>query len=161
MSDKMKIVLACDHGGFELKETIKEHLIKNGYNVTDIGTYNTDSVDYPDYGKRAAEIVACNEADRGIIICGTGIGISIAANKVKGIRCALCTNEFMAKMSRMHNNANMLALGERVLGKGVALDIVDVWLSSEFEGGRHENRVNKLMDIEKTEKSEKIHKDED
>lgn len=144
----MKIVLACDHGGFQLKEAIKEHL-ESKYEVIDIGVYNNDSVDYPDFGKKAAEMVAGKEADKGIIICGTGIGISIAANKVKGIRCALCTNEFMARMSRMHNNANMLALGERVLGKGVALDIVDIWLSTEFEGGRHENRVIKLMDIEK------------
>jgi len=150
----MKIVLASDHGGFQLKETIKEHLIKSGYNITDIGAYNTDSVDYPDYGKRAAEMVANREFNRGIIICGTGIGISIAANKVKGIRCALCTNEFMAKLSRMHNDANMLALGERVLGKGVALDIVDIWLSTEFEGGRHGDRVKKLMEIEKTNRNE-------
>ena len=150
----MKIVLASDHGGFQLKETIKEHLIKNGYTITDIGVYNTDSVDYPDYGKRAAEMVANKESDRGIIICGTGIGISIAANKVNGIRCTLCTNEFMAKLSRMHNDANMLALGERVLGKGIALDIVDIWLSTEFEGGRHENRVKKLMEIEKNNRDE-------
>lgn len=144
----MKIVLASDHGGFQLKEAIKEHLNNSEHEIIDIGVYNTDSVDYPDYGKRAAEMVADKEVDKGIIICGTGIGISIAANKVKGIRCALCTNEFMARMSRMHNNANMLALGERVIGKGVALDIVDTWLLTEFEGGRHENRVNKLMDIE-------------
>lgn len=150
----MKIVLACDHGGFELKETIKEHLSNKEYDIVDIGVYNTDSVDYPEYGKKAAEMVANKEVDKGIIVCGTGIGISIAANKVKGIRCALCTNEFMAKMSRMHNNANMLALGERVLGKGVAIDIVDIWLSTEFEGGRHENRVNKLMNIEITDKVE-------
>lgn len=150
----MKIVLACDHGGFELKEAVREHLTKNGYNIIDIGVYNTDSVDYPEFGKNAAEMVANKEVDKGIIFCGTGIGISIAANKVKGIRCALCTNEFMAKMSRMHNNANMLALGERVLGKGVAIGIVDAWLSTEFEGGRHENRVNKLMDIEKLNKVE-------
>lgn len=150
----MKIVLACDHGGFELKEAIKEHLEKNNYNINDIGVYNTNSVDYPDFGKKAAEMVVSKEVDRGIIVCGTGIGISIAANKVKGIRCALCTNEFMAKMSRMHNNANMLALGERVIGKGLALDMVDIWLSTEFEGGRHENRVNKLMEIEKTNKDE-------
>jgi len=150
----MKIVLACDHGGFQLKEAVKEHLIDNGYDITDIGVYNTESVDYPDFGKNAAEMVAKGEMDKGIIFCGTGIGISIAANKVKGIRCALCTNEFMAKMSRRHNNANMLALGERVLGKGVALDIVDAWLTTEFEGGRHENRVNKIMDIENTDKVE-------
>ena len=99
-------------------------------------------------------MVANKESDRGIIICGTGIGISIAANKVNGIRCTLCTNEFMAKMSRMHNDANMLALGERVLGNGIALDIVDIWLSTEFEGGRHENRVKKLMEIEKNNRDE-------
>jgi ribose 5-phosphate isomerase B len=144
----MKIVLASDHGGFELKEEIKKHLIKKGYDIIDMGVNDTQSVDYPDYGKRAALMVADKEADRGIIICGTGIGISIAANKVKGIRCALCTNEYMAKMSRMHNNANMLALGGRVVGRGLALDIVDAWFSAEFEGGRHENRINKIRDIE-------------
>ncbi|WP_312832929.1 ribose 5-phosphate isomerase B [Sedimentibacter saalensis] len=143
----MKIVLACDHGGFELKEAVREHLTKKGYEVNDIGVYDTNSVDYPDYGKKAAELVAGSD-DKGIVICGTGIGISIAANKVHGIRCALCTNEYMARMSRMHNDANMLALGNRVIGQGVALDIVDVWLSTEFEGGRHLNRVKKIMEIE-------------
>lgn len=144
----MKVVIACDHGGFELKEIVKEHLIEKGYSVMDIGTYNTDSVDYPDYGQKAGEIVSKKEADRGIVICGTGIGISLAANKVSGIRCALCTNEFMAVMSRKHNNANMLALGNRVIGSGLAISIVDEWMSTEFEGGRHEVRVNKLMNIE-------------
>ncbi|KAF5043257.1 Ribose-5-phosphate isomerase B [bioreactor metagenome] len=143
----MKIVLACDHGGFELKEAVREHLTKKGYEVNDIGVYDTNSVDYPDYGKKAAELVAGSD-DKGIVICGTGIGISIAANKVHGIRCALCTNEYMARMSRMHNDANMLALGNRVIGQGAALDIVDVWLSTEFEGGRHLNRVKKIMEIE-------------
>ncbi|MBP7222440.1 MAG: ribose 5-phosphate isomerase B [Sedimentibacter sp.] len=151
----MKIVLASDHGGFELKEAIKKHLIKKGYDINDIGVNDTKSVDYPDYGKKAALMVAGKEADRGIIICGTGIGISIAANKVKGIRCALCTNEYMARMSRMHNNANMLALGGRVTGIGLAEDMVDVWLSTEFEGGRHEIRVNKIMDIEISKEEEK------
>ena len=151
----MKIVLASDHGGFELKEAIKKHLIKKGYDINDIGVNDTKSVDYPDYGKKAALMVAGKEADRGIIICGTGIGISIAANKVKGIRCALCTNEYMARMSRMHNNANMLAIGGRVTGVGLAEDMVDVWLSTEFEGGRHENRVNKIMDIEISKEEEK------
>ena len=151
----MKIVLASDHGGFELKEAIKKHLIKKGYDINDIGVNDTKSVDYPDYGKRAAMMVAGKEADRGIIICGTGIGISIAANKVKGIRCALCTNEYMARMSRMHNNANMLAIGGRVTGIGLAEDMVDVWLSTEFEGGRHEIRVNKIMDIEISKEEEK------
>jgi ribose 5-phosphate isomerase B len=144
----MKIVLACDHGGFELKEAVKAHLEKKGYEINDIGVHDTKSVDYPDYGKKAAEMVAGGIAEKGIVICGTGIGISIAANKVKGARCALCTNEYMARMSRMHNDANMLALGNRVIGQGTALDIVDVWLSSEFEGGRHANRVNKIMEIE-------------
>ncbi|HHZ00849.1 MAG TPA: ribose 5-phosphate isomerase B [Tissierellia bacterium] len=151
----MKIVLSSDHGGFELKEEIKAHLIKKGYDVIDIGVKDTQSVDYPDYGKRAALMVAGQEADRGIVVCGTGIGISIAANKVKGIRCALCTNEYMARMSRMHNNANMLALGGRVVGRGLALDIVDAWLSAEFEGGRHEIRINKIMDIENSKDEEK------
>ncbi|HOW23256.1 MAG TPA: ribose 5-phosphate isomerase B [Sedimentibacter sp.] len=151
----MKIVLASDHGGFELKEEIKAHLIKKGYDVIDIGVKDTQSVDYPDYGKRAALMVAGQEADTGIVVCGTGIGISIAANKVKGIRCALCTNEYMARMSRMHNNANMLALGGRVVGRGLALDIVDAWLSAEFEGGRHEIRINKIMDIENSKDEEK------
>ncbi|HNZ82664.1 MAG TPA: ribose 5-phosphate isomerase B [Sedimentibacter sp.] len=151
----MKIVLASDHGGFELKEAIKKHLIKKGYDINDIGVNDTKSVDYPDYGKRAAMMVAGKEADRGIIICGTGIGISIAANKVKGIRCALCTNEYMARMSRMHNNANMLAIGGRVTGVGLAEDMVDVWLSTEFEGGRHEIRVNKIMDMEISKEEEK------
>lgn len=150
----MKIVLACDHGGFQLKEIIKKHLIKKGYNIMDIGVYGNASVDYPDYGQKAAELVASGEADKGIIFCGTGIGISIAANKVKGIRCALCTNEYMSRMSRLHNNANMLALGGRVLGEDVAVGIVDVWLATEFEGGRHEKRVKKLMEIEKTYKTE-------
>lgn len=145
----MKIIVGSDHGGFELKEMVKKHLTSKGYEVKDIGAYDLASVDYPDYGKMAAEMVAKGEVDRGIIICGTGIGISIAANKVKGIRCALCTNEYMAKMSRLHNDANMLALGARVLGVGIALDMVDCWLSTEFEGGRHETRVNKIEDIEK------------
>lgn len=151
----MKIVLASDHGGFELKEAIKEHLINKGYDLTDIGVYDTKSVDYPDYGKKAALMVANKEAEKGIIVCGTGIGISIAANKVKGVRCALCTNEYMARMSRMHNNANMLALGGRVTGIGLAIDMVDAWLTAEFEGGRHENRVSKIMDIEISKEEEK------
>jgi ribose 5-phosphate isomerase B len=148
MEEIMKLVLACDHGGYELKEIIKEHLINKGYSIMDIGTHSIESVDYPDYGKGAAEAVASKEVDRGIVICGTGIGISMAANKVKGIRCALCTDTYMARMSRLHNNSNMLALGNRVIGSGLALDIVDVWLETDFEGGRHEKRVNKIMEIE-------------
>lgn len=144
----MKIVLASDHGGFELKEIIKNHLVSCGYDVEDMGTYDTTSVDYPDYGRKAAEAVASGNADKGIVVCGTGIGISISANKVKGIRCALCTDEYMARMSRKHNDANMLALGGRVLGSELAIAITEAWLSTDFEGGRHSRRVDKIMEIE-------------
>ncbi len=145
----MKIAIAADHGGYELKEKIKEHLesIYANYKdveILDIGTDSDASVDYPMYGKKCAEKVASGQAQKGIVICGTGIGISIAANKVKGIRCALCTNEKMAEMSRKHNDANMLALGGRITDKDTALRIVDVWLKTNFEGGRHKRRVDML-----------------
>lgn len=145
----MKIVLASDHAGFDLKEIIKEDLSNKGYNIEDLGTYTTDSVDYPDYGLKAAKIVASGEADKGIVICGTGIGISISANKFRGIRCALCSDVYSAKMTRAHNDSNMLALGGRVIGRDLALEIVYAWLNTEFEGGRHARRVGKIMDIEK------------
>ena len=145
----MKIVIASDHGGFDLKELIKENLMEKGYNIEDLGTNSIEPVDYPDYGRKAAEIVARKEADKGIVVCGTGIGISISANKVKGIRCALCSDVYSAKMARAHNDSNMLALGGRVVGRDLALEIVNAWLTSEFEGGRHERRVNKIMEIEK------------
>mgnify|MGYP000895782597 FL=1 len=145
----MKIAIAADHGGYELKEKIKEHLESIYANdkdveILDIGTDSDASVDYPMYGKKCAEKVASGQAQKGIVICGTGIGISIAANKVKGIRCALCTNEKMAEMSRKHNDANMLALGGRITDTNTALRIVDVWLKTEFEGGRHKRRVDML-----------------
>lgn len=141
----MKLALAADHGGFELKEHIKAHLAqREDLEIQDLGTHSCDSVDYPQYGKACAELVAAGKADLGIVFCGTGIGISIAANRLKGIRCALATNIFMAEMSRKHNNANMLALGGRVLSKEEATAIVDVWLSTEFEGGRHQRRINQL-----------------
>lgn len=146
----MKISLGCDHGGFELKEIIKQYLEDKGFEIIDAGTYSLDSVDYPDYAKKAAEYVKNKEAEKGIVICTTGIGISIAANKVNGIRCALCTNTYMAKMTRLHNDANMLALGAGIVGKNLALDIVDTWLSTDFEGGRHIKRVEKIMNIENT-----------
>lgn len=144
----MIIGIGSDHGGFELKEFVKEYLDKSGVEFVDFGTYNKDSVDYPDFGKKVADAIVNKEVERGIVICGTGIGISIAANKVKGIRCALCGDTYSARMSREHNNANVLALGARVLGVGLALDIVKVWLESEFLAGRHEIRVNKISDIE-------------
>jgi len=146
--DEMKIGLGSDHGGFELKEYIKEYFEREGIEYVDYGTYSTESVDYPDYGKKLAEAVVSGEVDRGIAICGTGIGISIACNKVKGIRCALCSDTYSARMSVEHNNANILALGGRVLGKDLAIEIVSTWLKAKFQGGRHERRINKISSIE-------------
>lgn len=145
----MKIGLGSDHGGLKLKEEVKKHLSERGIEFVDYGTDSEESVDYPDYGKKVGEAVVSGECDKGIVICGTGIGISIAANKVKGVICALCGDTFSAKMAREHNNSNMLALGERVLGVGLALEILDTWLDSEFVGGRHERRVGKILEIEK------------
>lgn len=144
----MKIALGCDHGGLNLKNAIKKHLEENNYEVEDFGTYSTDSVDYPDYAKKAAIAVANGEADCGVLVCGTGIGIGISANKVKGIRCATVGDTFSARMTKAHNDANMIALGERVTGIGLGLDIVDAYLNSEFEGGRHQRRIDKMMEIE-------------
>lgn len=144
----MKIGIGSDHGGYDLKEIIKEHLKSEGIEVIDYGANSGESVDYPDYGQKVGEAVVSGECDRGIVLCGTGIGISIAANKVKGVRCALCSDPFSAKMARMHNDANVISLGGRVLGDALAKDIVDSWLKSEFEGGRHERRINKIADIE-------------
>jgi ribose 5-phosphate isomerase B len=139
------IALGADHGGYELKEHVKAYLAqRKDITVVDYGTDSAESVDYPEYGKKVAEIVASKKADRGIIVCGTGIGISIAANKVKGIRAANCVTPFMAEMSRKHNNANILALGGRILTKDQALEIVKIWLDTPFEGGRHERRVAQL-----------------
>ena len=146
----MKIAMACDHGGFHLKEHIKKYLEDKGIEVVDHGTYSEDSVDYPDYAAKLCEDITsgASGAQKGILICGTGIGISIAANKCKGIRASLCGDVFSAKMSREHNNANVLCMGDRVLGVGLAEMITDAWLETEFAGGRHERRVNKIMDLE-------------
>ncbi|MGL5650424.1 MAG: ribose 5-phosphate isomerase B [Paraclostridium sp.] len=145
----MKIGLGSDHGGYNLKEEIKKHLQSKGIECVDFGTENgVDSVDYPIYGEKVAKAVVSKDVDYGILCCGTGIGISLAANKVKGIRCAVVSDTFSAKMSKAHNNANMLSLGERVIGKGLALEIVDAWINTEFEGERHLRRVNMLNDIE-------------
>lgn len=143
----MKIAIASDHGGFQLKEALKKKLKARNIEVADLGTDSKESVDYPVFGKKCAEAVAAGEADRGIVCCGTGIGISIAANKVKGIRCALCTDTYMAEMTRKHNDANMLALGGRVLSIEEAEEILNVWLDTEFEGGRHERRVALLNEM--------------
>lgn len=140
----MNIVIGADHAGFLLKEKIKEKLGKEGYEVIDVGTFSEESVDYPIYGKKIGEKVAKGEADRGIAICGSGIGISISCNKVKGIRAALCTSVEMAEMSRRHNNANVLALGARMIDKDTAFKIVDKWLETGFEGGKHLRRINMI-----------------
>lgn len=144
----MKIAVGSDHGGFLLKNEIIKHLEQNNIEYTDFGCFTTDSVDYPDIGQAVGEAVARDGYDRGIICCGTGIGISISANKVPGVRAALCGDCFSAKASREHNDANVLALGERVTGVGLAKMIVDIWLSSGFLGGRHGRRVEKIAKIE-------------
>lgn len=144
----MKIAIAADHGGYTLKEEIKKVILDLGHEVEDFGCECLDSVDYPDYALPVAEKVAQGQFDRGILICGTGIGMSIAANKVKGIRCALVHDLFSAKATRQHNDSNVLAMGGRIIGPGVATEIVKIWLTTEFEGGRHENRVKKITEIE-------------
>lgn len=145
----MKITIGSDHGAVELKDEVKKVLAEfDGVEVTDVGTFGKDSVDYPDIAEKVCADVVSGAADRGIVLCGTGIGISIAANKIHGIRCALCNDVYSAKMSREHNNANVLAMGGRVLGFGVASEIVRAWMTTDFAGGRHERRVNKIMALE-------------
>lgn len=145
----MKIGLGSDHAGYELKEYIKEYLREKGIEYIDYGTNSTESVDYPEFGAKVAEAVKNGECDKGIISCGTGIGISISANKVPGIRCALCGDCYSARMSIEHNDANILAIGARVTGRDLAIEIVEAWLKAAFQGGKHERRVNKIKDIEK------------
>lgn len=142
------IALGSDHGGFALKEDIKSHLEENGYKVLDCGVYDTSSVDYPDIAEKVADEVTSGNCDCGILVCGTGIGISIAANKIKGVRCAVCGDTYSAKMAKAHNNANIIALGGRVLGSGLAADIVDAYLNASFLGGRHQTRVDKISRLE-------------
>lgn len=143
----MKIAMASDHAGYELKQKIKAYLEATGLAVEDFGTFKTAATDYPDYGILAARAVAQGKADRGILICGTGIGMSIVANKVKGIRAALCTSREMAELSRRHNDANVLALGGRLMSDSSALEIVDVWLKTPFEGERHLARIKKIHQL--------------
>ena len=145
----MKITIGSDHGAVELKEEVKKVLAEfEGVEVKDVGTFGKESVDYPDIAEKVCADVVSGAADRGIVLCGTGIGISISANKIKGIRCALCNEIYSAKMSREHNNANVLAMGGRVIGSEVAAQIVRTWMTTEFAGGRHERRVNKIMALE-------------
>lgn len=140
----MKVAIASDHGGVNLKKAITEFLSEKNVDFTDFGPESADSVDYPDYARPLAEKVASGEFDKGILICGTGIGMSITANKTKGIRCALVHDTFSARATRQHNDSNIIAMGERVIGAGLAIDIVDTWLNTEFEGGRHERRISKI-----------------
>ncbi len=145
----MKIALACDHGGLNLKREIAKYLQENGYEIVDFGTDSFDSCDYPDMALPAAEAVANGKCDKGIFICSTGIGISIVANKVPGVRCAHCHDNYCAEYTRRHNDANVLAMGEKVVGNGYALQIVHTFLTTAYEGGRHQRRVDKITAIEK------------
>ena len=146
----MKIAIGCDHGALELKNTVKAHLEKRGFMVEDFGTYTSQSCDYPDFASAAARAVASGECDRGIVLCTTVIGVSIAANKIPGIRCALLSDVWSAKMTRLHNDTNMMALGAGVVGPNLALEIVDVWVDTAFSGEeRHQRRIDKVMALEK------------
>ena len=144
----MKIAVACDHGGLQLKRALVRYLASKGHEVIDFGTDTEESCDYPDYALPAAEAVAAGRCERGILVCGTGIGVSLVANKVPGIRCAHCHDTYSAKYTRLHNDANMLAFGQRVIGEGLMEEIVDGFLSTDFEGGRHQRRLDKLAAIE-------------
>ena len=144
----MKIALGCDHGGFEHKNAILEHLKQNGFEVTDFGIYENVSVDYPDIAAKVCQSIQKGECELGILVCGTGIGMSLAANKFKGIRAAALSEHFSAKYTRLHNDSNVLCLGGRVIGVGTATELVDLFVDTEFEGGRHQTRVDKIMAIE-------------
>ena len=140
----MKISIASDHGGLDLKNKIKQYLTSQGHEVRDFGTYTSESCDYPDFARLAAQAVASGECERGIVVCTTGIGVSMVANKVKGVRCALCVNDDMATMTRRHNNANVLALGQKYVDEQTAKQIVDAFINTPFDGGRHQRRVDKI-----------------
>ena len=144
----MTIAVACDHAGFDLKDAVIEVLEENGLDYKDFGAHRGERADYPVFGRAAAEAVAAGECDRGVIICGTGVGISITANKVHGVRCVVCSEPYSAVLSRRHNNTNMLALGARVVGIDLAKMIVQQWLDAEFDGDRHARRVNQIMATE-------------
>ncbi|MBP3674545.1 MAG: ribose 5-phosphate isomerase B [Oscillospiraceae bacterium] len=146
----MKIAIGCDHGALDLKNVVVKHLQDKGYEVCDFGTYTKDSCDYPEFAAAAAKAVASGECDKGIVLCTTGIGVSITANKIDGIRCALLSDVWSAKMTRLHNDTNMMAIGAGVVGQNLALEIVDTWIGTEFSGeARHQRRIDKLMALEK------------
>ena len=144
MAEKLKIALGADHAGFELKKTVRAYLEGKGFQIDDQGTHSTESTDYPDFAQKVAARVAANQADFGVLICGTGLGMTIAANKFPGIRAAACNDTISARLARAHNNANVLAMGGRLIGEATAEKILDTWLSTPFEGGRHERRVEKI-----------------
>ncbi len=144
----MKIAIGCDHGGLEHKNAIVENLKSRGFEVKDFGIYEQVSVDYPDIAVKVCDSIVNGECERGILVCGTGIGMSIAANKVKGIRAAACSEHFSAKYTRLHNNSNILCLGGRVIGVGTAIELADIFVDTEFEGDRHQRRVDKITAIE-------------
>ena len=145
----MKISVACDHGALDLKNAVRDHLTKRGFEVVDFGTHTLDSCDYPDFIAPAAQAVANGECEKGIVLCTTGIGASITANKVKGVRCALLSDVLSARMTRLHNDTNVMALGAGIVGKNLALEIVDVWVDTEFSGDeRHQRRIDKMMKLE-------------
>ena len=145
----MKIAIGCDHGALDLKNKVIAHLTAKGYEMVNFGTDTLDSCDYPDFAGPAAKAVASGECDKGIVLCTTGIGVSITANKVKGIRCALLSDVMSARMTRQHNDTNMMAIGAAVVGQMLALEIIDTWLGTDYEGGRHQRRIDKVMALEK------------
>ena len=149
----MKIAIGCDHGGYLLKQDILIWLEEHDIDFEDVGCFSTESVDYPIYGEKVARLVASGDCEKGIVICTTGIGISITANKVKGIRACCCSDTFSARMTRAHNDANILTFGERVVGQGLAMELVDAFLTTEFEGGRHQRRVDLITKLEQEENS--------
>ncbi len=144
----MKIAIGCDHGGFEHKNAIKDHLIERGFEVTDCGIYENVSVDYPDIAVKVCDEITSGRCERGILVCGTGIGMSLTANKIKGIRAAALSDHYSAKYTRLHNNSNILCLGGRVVGIGTALELADLFVDTEYEGGRHQRRLDKIAELE-------------
>jgi ribose 5-phosphate isomerase B len=148
MAEEFRIALGADHGGFELKERVRQYLADKGHHLEDLGTHSADSVDYPDFARKVAERVAARHADFGIVICGTGLGVAMTANKVRGIRAAPCNDTISARFARSHNNANVLTMGGRLIDLGTAQKILDIFLSTRFEGGRHQRRVEKIAAAE-------------
>ncbi|MDE3179501.1 MAG: ribose 5-phosphate isomerase B [Acidobacteriota bacterium] len=155
MPEKLKVAVGSDHAGFALKESVREYLQEKGFAVEDCGVHSESPADYPDYAERVARRVAGEQAGWGVVVCGTGLGVSIAANKVPGIRAAMCTDTLLARFARAHNNANVLAMGGRIVDESQARNILDTWLSTPFEGGRHQQRVEKITAIEQRQTEEK------